>query len=70
MPVVPYNIAIAAVIAVCSTAEFRSLIKRRVVFGALGRTCDLLRKFLGWESRLLGCRSQMGSSVQLQKYWE
>lgn len=48
MPVVPYNIALAPIIAVCSTAEFRSLIKHRAVFGALrGRTCYLIKKFLG-----------------------
>ena len=69
MPVVPYSIAIAPVIAVCSTAEFRSLRKHRAGFGALhGRTCDLMKKFVGWESRLL--RSQTGSPVQLQKCWE
>lgn len=54
MPVVPYNIASAPVIAVCSTAEFRSLIKCRVVFGALhGSTCDLIKK-MGVKTSLLG----------------
>lgn len=72
MPVVPYNIAIAPVIAVCSAAEFRSPIKCRVGFGALrGRTCDLIKNFVRrWESRLLCWGSQMGSPVQLQKSWE
>lgn len=57
VPMVPHNISITPVIAVGSTVEFRSLIKCRAVFGARhGRACGLIKKFLGWESRLLCCQ--------------